>query len=132
MVSPFTSTVFNFVHATSKIGPFINPNSNFNTTRRFFAAMGVGDPKKGSTFTSEMSASTNGISVSTSMVDEDSKEEPVLVVVSFYRFTDFPDHADLRKPLKQLCEDLVRTFENAFRIDLNRSLNNTSLYFGKS
>ncbi|XP_021297131.1 rhodanese-like domain-containing protein 7 [Herrania umbratica] len=36
-------------------------------------------------------------------------EEPdsnSLVVVSFYRFADFPDHADLRKPLKQLCEDL--------------------------
>ncbi|OMO89977.1 hypothetical protein COLO4_19467 [Corchorus olitorius] len=29
-----------------------------------------------------------------------------LVVVSFYKFADFPDHADLRKPLKQLCEDL--------------------------
>ncbi|EOY20181.1 Rhodanese/Cell cycle control phosphatase superfamily protein isoform 3 [Theobroma cacao] len=36
-------------------------------------------------------------------------EEPdsdSLVVVSFYRFADFPDHADLRKPLKKLCEDL--------------------------
>lgn len=30
-----------------------------------------------------------------------------LVVVSFYKFADFPDHADLRKPLKQLCQDLV-------------------------
>ncbi|XP_022744458.1 rhodanese-like domain-containing protein 7 [Durio zibethinus] len=29
-----------------------------------------------------------------------------LVVVSFYKFADFPDHADLRKPLKQLCQDL--------------------------
>lgn len=29
-----------------------------------------------------------------------------LVVVSFYKFTDFPDHADLRKPLKDLCEEL--------------------------
>ncbi|KAF8047741.1 hypothetical protein N665_2848s0003 [Sinapis alba] len=29
-----------------------------------------------------------------------------LVVVSFYKFADFPDHADLRKPLKDLCEEL--------------------------
>ncbi|CAN0877198.1 Rhodanese-like domain-containing protein 7 [Linum grandiflorum] len=29
-----------------------------------------------------------------------------LTVVSFYRFADFPDHADLRKPLKDLCEEL--------------------------
>lgn len=30
-----------------------------------------------------------------------------LVVVSFYKFADFPDHADLRAPLKALCEELV-------------------------
>jgi hypothetical protein len=30
-----------------------------------------------------------------------------LVVVSFYRFADFPDHADFRRPLKELCEELV-------------------------
>ncbi|GAV67787.1 LOW QUALITY PROTEIN: Rhodanese domain-containing protein, partial [Cephalotus follicularis] len=29
-----------------------------------------------------------------------------LVVVSFYKFAEFPDHADLRQPLKQLCEEL--------------------------
>eukprot|EP00257_Ricinus_communis_P017372 XP_015575798.1 rhodanese-like domain-containing protein 7 isoform X1 [Ricinus communis] len=29
-----------------------------------------------------------------------------LVVVSFYKFADFPDHADMRKPLKELCERL--------------------------
>lgn len=29
-----------------------------------------------------------------------------LLVVSFYKFADFPDHADLRKPLKDLCEEL--------------------------
>ncbi|KAI3907488.1 hypothetical protein MKW92_049327 [Papaver armeniacum] len=32
-----------------------------------------------------------------------------LVVVSFYKFADFPDHSDLRKPLKNLCKtDLVQ------------------------
>lgn len=113
MVPSFTST--NFVHATSKIVPFINPNPNFNTTKRFSAAIGVGDSRRRSTFVSGMSAWTNGISADTGVVDKrdnkDSNEEPVLVVVSFYKFTDFPDHADLRKPLKQLCEDLVRTLE---------------------
>ncbi|KAH9702939.1 Rhodanese-like domain-containing protein 7 [Citrus sinensis] len=29
-----------------------------------------------------------------------------LVVISFYKFADFPDHANLRKPLKRLCEEL--------------------------
>ncbi|KAI3842897.1 hypothetical protein MKW92_014660 [Papaver armeniacum] len=29
-----------------------------------------------------------------------------LVVVSFYKFADFPDHANLRKPLKNLCQEL--------------------------
>lgn len=33
-------------------------------------------------------------------------EVPALVVVSFYRFADFPDHADFRRPLKELCEEL--------------------------
>lgn len=30
-----------------------------------------------------------------------------LVVVSFYKFADFPDHAEMRKPLKDLCEQVV-------------------------
>ncbi|CAM8897866.1 unnamed protein product [Rhodiola kirilowii] len=34
------------------------------------------------------------------------KESGVLVVVSFYKFADFPDHAELRKPLKKLCQEL--------------------------
>lgn len=38
------------------------------------------------------------------------EENGVLVVVSFYKFSDFPDHADLRKPLKKLCQDLVTNF----------------------
>lgn len=33
--------------------------------------------------------------------------ESTLVVVSFYKFADFPDHADIRAPLKQLCQQLV-------------------------
>ncbi|KAL6648313.1 hypothetical protein ACP70R_012537 [Stipagrostis hirtigluma subsp. patula] len=33
-------------------------------------------------------------------------EAPALVVVSFYRFADFHDHAAFRRPLKDLCEEL--------------------------
>ncbi|KAF5736499.1 hypothetical protein HS088_TW14G00642 [Tripterygium wilfordii] len=33
-------------------------------------------------------------------------DSQTLVVVSFYKFADFPDHADLWKPLKELCEEL--------------------------
>ncbi|WCJ20099.1 tRNA uridine(34) hydroxylase [Euphorbia peplus] len=29
-----------------------------------------------------------------------------LMLVSFYKFADFPDHADMRNPLKDLCQDL--------------------------
>ncbi|KAF7132487.1 hypothetical protein RHSIM_Rhsim09G0186200 [Rhododendron simsii] len=36
----------------------------------------------------------------------ESTQQP-LVVVSFYKFADFPDHADLRKPLKDLCQKLL-------------------------
>ncbi|CAA2980294.1 Hypothetical predicted protein [Olea europaea subsp. europaea] len=35
------------------------------------------------------------------------KTECLLVVVSFYKFADFPEYANFRKPLKQLCEQLV-------------------------
>ncbi|KAF6143033.1 hypothetical protein GIB67_041101 [Kingdonia uniflora] len=35
-----------------------------------------------------------------------------LVVVSFYKFADFPDHADMRKPLKELCEDVIVSCNN--------------------
>ncbi|KAK9682710.1 hypothetical protein RND81_10G091000 [Saponaria officinalis] len=33
-------------------------------------------------------------------------ESNSLVVVSFYKFADFPDHAELRNPLKLLCQQL--------------------------
>ncbi|XP_026457163.1 rhodanese-like domain-containing protein 7 [Papaver somniferum] len=51
---------------------------------------------------------TNGVSNRTVPVITSSEAPPVspLVVVSFYKFADFPDHADLRKPLKNLCQEL--------------------------
>ncbi|KAI3861278.1 hypothetical protein MKX03_017409 [Papaver bracteatum] len=46
--------------------------------------------------------------VTTSQSSSSSEAPPAspLVVVSFYKFADFPDHADLRKPLKNLCQEL--------------------------
>ncbi|KAH7560589.1 hypothetical protein JRO89_XS10G0049500 [Xanthoceras sorbifolium] len=40
-----------------------------------------------------------------------------LVVVSFYKFADFPDHADFRKPLKELCEELVYLSEKTVKLN---------------
>nr|XP_043615541.1 rhodanese-like domain-containing protein 7 [Erigeron canadensis] len=59
--------------------------------------------------------SSNGFSscvasnrVSVPGVEESGNDDEAqqLVVVSFYKFADFPDHAELRKPLKELCEKL--------------------------
>ncbi|PON48598.1 Rhodanese-like domain containing protein [Trema orientale] len=36
----------------------------------------------------------------------DGSDSETLVVVSFYKFADFPDHARMRQPLKNLCEEL--------------------------
>ncbi|KAF7830854.1 rhodanese-like domain-containing protein 7 [Senna tora] len=38
--------------------------------------------------------------------EPDSDDPQSLLVVSFYKFADFPDHAHMRKPLKGLCEEL--------------------------
>lgn len=45
-------------------------------------------------------------------------EAPELVVVSFYRFADFPDHAAFRLPLKELCEELVSAQKSHLRQDI--------------
>ncbi|KAL5569655.1 hypothetical protein UlMin_026230 [Ulmus minor] len=39
--------------------------------------------------------------------ESDGSDSGTLVVVSFYKFADFPDHARLRQPLKELCEELL-------------------------
>ncbi|KAM1231668.1 hypothetical protein ACFX13_042363 [Malus domestica] len=53
--------------------------------------------------------------------ESDNSDSQILVVVSFYKFADFPDHASLRQPLKQLCEELVPAFHPHFYIFLNFS-----------
>ncbi|XP_015877589.3 rhodanese-like domain-containing protein 7 [Ziziphus jujuba] len=38
--------------------------------------------------------------------ESDVSDSKALVVVSFYKFADFSDHASMRRPLKKLCEEL--------------------------
>ncbi|CAL0317827.1 unnamed protein product [Lupinus luteus] len=52
------------------------------------------------------SNSTNPIPISGVPESESDDGSNSLVVVSFYKFADFPDHARLRKPLKELCQQL--------------------------
>jgi hypothetical protein len=56
------------------------------------------------------SPSTDQLSISGAPGSNNSNPESTLVVVSFYKFADFPDYADMRKPLKELCEELVLCF----------------------
>ncbi|KAF1890029.1 hypothetical protein Lal_00025360 [Lupinus albus] len=53
------------------------------------------------------SNSTNPIPVSGVPESESDDGSNPLVVVSFYKFADFHDHARLRKPLKELCQQLL-------------------------
>ncbi|KAJ0525686.1 putative Rhodanese-like domain, tRNA uridine(34) hydroxylase, Rhodanese-like domain superfamily [Helianthus annuus] len=57
--------------------------------------------------TSSQNATISNGCLSVSRTSESGDHEELqLVVVSFYKFADFPDHADLRRPLKDLCEHL--------------------------
>lgn len=91
------------------------PNPNPSTTKHISEI-----PFKSSNFplsappgsTSQILALSKTFAISTKQVpiavgEDISETECPLVVVSFYKFADFPDHADLRKPLKELCERLV-------------------------
>ncbi|KAE8648056.1 hypothetical protein Csa_005784 [Cucumis sativus] len=44
--------------------------------------------------------------IHSSSEESEDVESASLVVVSFYKFADFPDHAEFRLPLKKLCEEL--------------------------
>lgn len=51
------------------------------------------------------SGQTSPVPISSSP-ESNNSDSQILVVVSFYKFADFPDHARLRQPLKLLCEEL--------------------------
>lgn len=62
-----------------------------------------------------LSGSTNPVPIS-SLPESINSDSQILVVVSFYKFADFPDHARLRQPLKSLCEELVPNFHSTCSI----------------
>ncbi|KAJ0453185.1 putative Rhodanese-like domain, tRNA uridine(34) hydroxylase [Helianthus annuus] len=84
--------------STNLLPLFSNPHTPHITCKTLPQAVTVSNGF--SSFSS--CAAVNPVSVSG--IDED--ESVQLVVVSFYKFAEFPDHADLRKPLKDLCEKL--------------------------
>ncbi|CAL5189543.1 unnamed protein product [Lathyrus oleraceus] len=89
--SPSTSSSATTSSETRTRYPSINPKSSFNSL---------------SLFSNHHSLQTMTISKCFSHLDESDSVVDSLVVVSFYKFADFPDHAVLRVPLKQLCQEL--------------------------
>lgn len=63
------------------------------------------------------SGQTSPVPISSSP-ESNNSDSQILVVVSFYKFADFPDHARLRQPLKLLCEELVHLLNLHFFISL--------------
>ncbi|KAI7729371.1 hypothetical protein M8C21_007783 [Ambrosia artemisiifolia] len=102
------------LHASMNTNP--NPSSSSSSTNILplfsnphvphIACKPLSQPVTVSNGFSSFSSCAAGNRVSVSGTDDESEEENELVVVSFYKFADFPDHADLRKPLKDLCEKL--------------------------
>ncbi|KAL4620678.1 hypothetical protein ACB092_06G172600 [Castanea dentata] len=73
------------------------------------------DPLSSSSSSSHTQSTMTGISrcfFSAPIIEPNDDPDPApedsqsLVVVSFYKFADFPDHAHMRKPLKDLCQQL--------------------------
>ncbi|KAL7184133.1 hypothetical protein ACSBR2_026312 [Camellia fascicularis] len=91
---------------TSSLSPqFPNPNiSLYNSNPH------LSPPPQSMTPSKCFSATSNPITVSKTSESRSADFEAIesssqpLVVVSFYKFADFPQHADMRKPLKDLCE----------------------------
>ncbi|TKY56383.1 Rhodanese domain-containing protein 7 [Spatholobus suberectus] len=78
-----------------------NPKPSFHRFPLFF------NPHTLQTMTLSKCFSHSGLTVPISGPPEPEPDSPhTLVVVSFYKFADFPDHALMRNPLKQLCQRL--------------------------
>ncbi|KAL2555938.1 Rhodanese-like domain-containing protein 7 [Forsythia ovata] len=86
----------------------LNPTLNKPTSESRSSNLSLfANPKNGVCYSRNIRCFCSSTSTdSIPMEANDLNTECSLVVVSFYKFADFPDHADLRKPLKQLCEQL--------------------------
>ncbi|KAH7560592.1 hypothetical protein JRO89_XS10G0050400 [Xanthoceras sorbifolium] len=73
-----------------------------------------------------MTVSSRCFTASTGPIPISSKPEfanpTPLVVVSFYKLADFPDHTEFRKPLKELCEELVYLSEKTVAMEAQKIL----------
>ncbi|KAM1069772.1 hypothetical protein EV1_001557 [Malus domestica] len=93
-----------FHHASSISPPSNRPPQPFFNPSRIPVSDSRGVPQS-MTLSRCFSGPTSPVPIPSSP-DSDNSESQILVVVSFYKFADFPDHARLRQPLKQLCEEL--------------------------
>ncbi|GMP69707.1 hypothetical protein CsSME_00028868 [Camellia sinensis var. sinensis] len=96
--------------STSSLSPqFPNPNISLSNSNPHLSP----PPPQSMSPSKCFSATSNPITVSKTSESTSADFEAIesssqpLVVVSFYKFADFPRHADMRKPLKDLCELLV-------------------------
>ncbi|GMP69703.1 hypothetical protein CsSME_00028868 [Camellia sinensis var. sinensis] len=93
--------------STSSLSPqFPNPNISLSNSNPHLSP----PPPQSMSPSKCFSATSNPITVSKTSESTSADFEAIesssqpLVVVSFYKFADFPRHADMRKPLKDLCE----------------------------
>lgn len=92
--------------------PFLKPSSLFARPFKIFLSHSA-SLLQSMTLSSCLSRPANPIPVSSTHApenpgpDSDVSDSKALVVVSFYKFAHFPDHASMRQPLKELCEELV-------------------------
>ncbi|GMP69702.1 hypothetical protein CsSME_00028868 [Camellia sinensis var. sinensis] len=92
--------------STSSLSPqFPNPNISLSNSNPHLSP----PPPQSMSPSKCFSATSNPITVSKTSESTSADFEAIesssqpLVVVSFYKFADFPRHADMRKPLKDLC-----------------------------
>ncbi|XP_021758246.1 rhodanese-like domain-containing protein 7 isoform X2 [Chenopodium quinoa] len=100
---------FNSLKPTISITPFSSSSSAMKPT--FTTNQQPSSVVSNLTFSLSSATPPNCFSAADSFNSElaasDSIEpSSLLVVVSFYKFADFPDHADFRYPIKRLCEEL--------------------------
>ncbi|OVA17304.1 Rhodanese-like domain [Macleaya cordata] len=82
-----------------------HPHLHGTTTPASKSFSGVSNHRASSSSSIPISSISSEMSKPEPEKDDDSIQQS-LVVVSFYKFADFPDHADMRKPLKDLCEEV--------------------------
>uniref|UniRef100_A0A9I9EIR6 Uncharacterized protein n=1 Tax=Cucumis melo TaxID=3656 RepID=A0A9I9EIR6_CUCME len=110
MVSPLpSSSSSSFSSNTNLISfnfspsfPVPKPSSSFPSLLSSF----VHKPSRSMTHSICFSGPSPTAPIHSSCEESEDMDSISLVVVSFYKFAHFPDHAEFRSPLKKLCEEL--------------------------